>query len=71
MDAINRKVAIQQLMDAAQGENRTAHQFIFITPHDLSVIKPSPTVKKLKMKPLEKDFGRAEQQTLDAHMEAA
>ena len=59
MDAGNRKTAMNLLVQMAQEPNVTTKQFIFITPNDISMVKDGPDVRKLKMNPPEKDYGRA------------
>jgi chromosome segregation ATPase len=49
MDAVNRDMTIQLLVDAAKKESKK--QFIFITPNDLSTLRKDPMVKIQKMNP--------------------
>ncbi|KAL1324783.1 structural maintenance of chromosomes protein 6B isoform X2 [Arachis ipaensis] len=46
MDAVSRKISLETLVDfcVAQGS-----QWLFITPHDTSTVKPGPKVKKMQM----------------------
>ena len=67
MDAQNRKIAMTQMLNAAEADKNTK-QFIFITPHDISAVPDKPTVRKQAMKPPEEDFGRARQSVLDPHL---
>lgn len=59
MDAGNRKTAMNLLVQMAKEKNTTTKQFIFITPNDISMVQDGPDVRKLKMNPPEKDYGRA------------
>ncbi|XP_020973885.1 structural maintenance of chromosomes protein 6B isoform X1 [Arachis ipaensis] len=45
-DAVSRKISLETLVDfcVAQGS-----QWLFITPHDTSTVKPGPKVKKMQM----------------------
>ena len=47
MDAVSRKIALQQLID--EGLQNKHRQFVFITPQDLSSITPRPEVKIIKL----------------------
>jgi len=52
MDAVNRRISMELLINAARlHKNR---QFIFITPHDFSTIKPGPDIKIHRMYPPER-----------------
>jgi len=48
MDAVNRKIAIDTILEASK--NQKHRQFIYITPHDTSAIRSSPDVKVHKMR---------------------
>lgn len=43
MDAVNRRISMSMLIDAAQEADGV--QFILITPQDASSLKPSPDVR--------------------------
>jgi len=65
MDSVNRQISIQLLIDAAR-EHRQ-RQFIFISPHDYSVIRTGTDVRIHKMQPPERgqatlSFSQASQQ---------
>jgi len=47
MDAVSRKIALQQLID--EGLQNKHRQFVFITPQDLSSITPRPEVRIIKL----------------------
>ncbi len=52
MDAVNRQISIELLIEAArEHKNR---QFIFITPHDYSGINSGPDLRVIKMRPPER-----------------
>eukprot|EP01099_Mayorella_cantabrigiensis_P006142 TRINITY_DN5083_c0_g1_i1.p1 TRINITY_DN5083_c0_g1~~TRINITY_DN5083_c0_g1_i1.p1 ORF type:complete len:436 (+),score=90.50 TRINITY_DN5083_c0_g1_i1:44-1309(+) len=64
MDAVNRKVSIKLLIDVAREQG--AKQFIFITPHDPSVIGQGPDVRIHRLRDPERaqstlDLGRTNQ----------
>eukprot|EP01119_Soliformovum_irregulare_P015067 TRINITY_DN4195_c0_g1_i2.p1 TRINITY_DN4195_c0_g1~~TRINITY_DN4195_c0_g1_i2.p1 ORF type:complete len:776 (-),score=273.26 TRINITY_DN4195_c0_g1_i2:229-2556(-) len=52
MDSVNRQISIQLLIESAR--DRPNRQFIFITPHDHSVISNSPDIRIHKMHPPER-----------------
>lgn len=65
LDAQVRKLTIRSLIHVAK---RMEHrQFIFITPQDLSGLKPDPKLKIFKLRPPERHHtvGGPTQQTLD------
>jgi len=64
MDAVNRKISIKLLTDAAK--HYSHRQFIFITPQDQSAIEGGPNVKIIKMHPPDRGVGRhrGEQSTI-------
>lgn len=53
MDPVNRKLSTDLLLDLAT--NRKNRQFIFITPHDVSMVQQSECVKVFKLKPPERN----------------
>ena len=52
MDAVNRQISIELLIDAAREHKH--RQFIFITPHDYSGIQGGPDVRIHRMHPPER-----------------
>ncbi|GMI25107.1 hypothetical protein TeGR_g348, partial [Tetraparma gracilis] len=52
LDAVARKIALEQLVSTAQALSH--RQFIFITPQDLSTLTPTNTLKIIKMRPPER-----------------
>lgn len=46
MDAVSRKISLDTLVDFAVSQGS---QWIFITPHDISTVKPSEKIKKQQM----------------------
>ncbi|KAJ0962005.1 hypothetical protein J5N97_029833 [Dioscorea zingiberensis] len=46
MDAVSRKISLDTLVDFAVGQGS---QWIFITPHDISMVKPDERVRKQQM----------------------
>eukprot|EP00814_Leptocylindrus_danicus_P018555 CAMPEP_0116018644 /NCGR_PEP_ID=MMETSP0321-20121206/8768_1 /TAXON_ID=163516 /ORGANISM="Leptocylindrus danicus var. danicus, Strain B650" /LENGTH=1217 /DNA_ID=CAMNT_0003489071 /DNA_START=198 /DNA_END=3851 /DNA_ORIENTATION=- len=64
LDPISRKIALEQMVDIAK--QMSHRQFIFITPQDLSSLKPDDSLKIHKLKPPERmGPGGAIQQTID------
>jgi chromosome segregation ATPase len=61
MDSVNRTISINLLLDAAKTFNR---QFIFITPHAISVVPKN--VRVIKMRPPERGQARMDQFLEDA-----
>lgn len=50
MDAVNRRISMQTLLEFARSDNHSNKQFLFITPQDLSAINADdPDVKVQKM----------------------
>ncbi|GBG23953.1 Structural maintenance of chromosomes protein 6 [Hondaea fermentalgiana] len=66
MDQDNRKLSLELIVDAARKPSKLTNkcQFILITPHDVSSVAGAPDVHKIRMRPPESDFGRAQQTTL-------
>ncbi|VAI30774.1 unnamed protein product [Triticum turgidum subsp. durum] len=46
MDAVSRKISLDTLVDFAVAQGS---QWVFITPHDISMVKPGDRVKKQQM----------------------
>lgn len=64
LDPLSRKIALDQMVDIAK--QMSHRQFIFITPQDLSSLKPDDCLKIHKLKPPERmGPGGAIQQTID------
>ena len=60
MDAVNRKISLNLLIDAASAQmNR---QFIFITPHDISVLSAKQNIKIHRMVPPDRGGGGEEEE---------
>uniref|UniRef100_A0A7S2WJD2 RecF/RecN/SMC N-terminal domain-containing protein n=1 Tax=Mucochytrium quahogii TaxID=96639 RepID=A0A7S2WJD2_9STRA len=66
MDSSNRKVSLELLIQTARNERAKDKQFIFITPHDISMVPDGADIKKQAMKPPSDEFGsRTSQSTLN------
>ena len=65
LDPVARKIALNSLVEVAKEMKH--RQFIFITPQDLSALKPDALLKIFKMKPPVRNglVGGPTQQTLD------
>ncbi|MED6198825.1 hypothetical protein PIB30_070109, partial [Stylosanthes scabra] len=48
MDAVSRKISLDTLVNFAVAQGS---QWLFITPHDTSMVKPEPKVRMLQMRP--------------------
>ena len=48
MDAVNRRVSIKLLIDAARHD--ATRQYIFISPHETTAIPRGPDIKIIKMR---------------------
>jgi chromosome segregation ATPase len=72
LDAQARKLTIEALIHVAKKE-MNHRQFIFITPQDLSSLKPDPQLKILRLTPPTRHttVGGLSQQTLDFSQQAS
>jgi len=64
MDSSNRKLSLDLLLENARAPRNKTRQYILLTPHDISGVTGND-VHKIRMRPPEKDFGRAQQQVID------
>lgn len=73
MDPANRQIAMQEVCKLARSSAgamnnpyKTTCQYIFITPNDISMIPDGQgDIRKLKMLPVQKDYGGAQQAVLN------
>jgi len=62
MDALNRKISLKLIIEAASVQKN--RQFIFITPHDISVLVSAPNIRIHRMYPPERAGGGPSQAIL-------